>query len=127
MHDSRPEKHELTDENENAENAMNSSKKARITHDITLTNDKLRARTTIIVPGMNVFLRLPSGMMKLVTLEKGKIVSIGKFGNFDANSIIGKPFGPTYEIRPDGTLEIMHQAVAKALGKYTDCSHNTLS
>ena len=106
---------------------MNSSKKARITQDTTLTNDKLRARTTIIVPGMNVFLRLPSGMMKLVTLEKGKIVSIGKFGNFDANSIIGKPFCPTYEIRPDGTLEIMHQAVAKALGKYTDCSHNTLS
>lgn len=64
---------------------------------------------------MNVFLRLPSGMMKLVTLEKGKTVSIGKFGNFDANSIIGKPFGPTYEIRPDGTLEIMHQAVAEAL------------
>ena len=115
MHDSRPEKHELTDENENAENAMNSSKKARITHDITLTNDKLRARTTII------------GMMKLVTLEKGKTVSIGKFGNFDANSIIGKPFGPTYEIRPDGTLEIMHQAVAEALGMYTGCSHNTLS
>ena len=79
------------------------------------TNAQLRERTTILLPGMNVYLRLPSGMMKLVTLEKGSTISIGKFGSFEADHIIGKPFGPTYEIKPDGSLDIMHQAVAEAL------------
>ena len=52
------------------------------------TNAQLRERTTILLPGMNVYLRLPSGMMKLVTLEKGSTISIGKFGSFEADHII---------------------------------------
>ncbi|WFD33169.1 tRNA (adenine(58)-N(1))-methyltransferase non-catalytic subunit trm6 [Malassezia sp. CBS 17886] len=54
-------------------------------------------------------------MMKQVVLEPGGMISIGKFGTFRADDIIGRPFGPTYEIRADGSLEIMNQAVAEAL------------
>lgn len=95
--------------------ALHARKKARFGPPSVPNNVELRERTTRITPGMNVYLRLPSGMMKLVTLEKGSTVSIGKFGTFEADQILGKPFGPTYEIKPDGTLEVMHQAVAEAL------------
>ncbi|KAL4399141.1 tRNA (adenine(58)-N(1))-methyltransferase non-catalytic subunit Trm6 [Malassezia pachydermatis] len=80
-----------------------------------LDNVKLRARTTFVPAGLQAFLRLPSGMVKQVTLERGKTVSIGKFGSFQADEIIGRPFGPTYEIKQDGSLEVMNQDVAEAL------------
>ncbi|WFC94819.1 tRNA (adenine(58)-N(1))-methyltransferase non-catalytic subunit trm6 [Malassezia brasiliensis] len=54
-------------------------------------------------------------MTKQVVLEPGKTVSIGKFGSFAADDVIGRPYGPTYEIQADGQLVIMHQDVAEAL------------
>lgn len=95
----------------------------------------LRLRTAVIPSGKPVFLRLPSGMVKLVPLTPNTDVSIGKFGTFRADDIIGRPFGPTYEILSDGSLEIMSQAVAEVLAEteatneniYDDGESQTLS
>jgi hypothetical protein len=32
-------------------------------------------------------------------------ISLGKFGSFLTNELIGKPFGPSWEIQPDKTLK----------------------
>lgn len=80
-----------------------------------LTNEELRRRTRLVPANLPTLLRLPSGMLKQVTLEAGKTVSIGKFGSFLADEIIGRQFGPTYEIKADGKVETMNQDVAEAL------------
>lgn len=78
-------------------------------------NEHLRRRVLYVSANQPALLRLPSGMTKQVVLEPGKTVSIGKFGSFAADDVIGRPYGPTYEIQADGHLEIMHQDVAEAL------------
>ncbi|CAG8466526.1 4713_t:CDS:10 [Paraglomus occultum] len=52
----------------------------------------------IICPDQFVLLKMPSGNVKAVRLKKDTQVSLGKFGNFDTNSIIGHPYGYSYEI-----------------------------
>ncbi|KAI3624991.1 hypothetical protein CBS9595_000352 [Malassezia furfur] len=78
-------------------------------------NEYLRRRVLYVSANQPALLRLPSGMTKQVVLEPGKTVSIGKFGSFAADDVIGRPYGPTYEIQADGQLQIMHQDVAEAL------------
>lgn len=95
-------------------------KKSRYEKPAPLTNEALRTRTMFVPARQQTLLRLPSGIMKQVTLEPGKMISIGKFGIFKADEIIGRPFGLTYEIQSDGSLQIMQQAVAEALGTSCD-------
>ena len=95
-------------------------KKPRWEKPIPLANAELRSRTRFVPARQQTLLRLPSGVMKQVTLEPGKMISIGKFGTFKADEIIGRPFGLTYEILADGSLKIMQQAVAEALGMSVD-------
>ncbi|CAG8722757.1 19421_t:CDS:2, partial [Gigaspora rosea] len=49
--------------------------------------DKLR-----IMDNQYVFIVLPSSNIKVVKLQKDTTVSLGKFGTFHTNDIIGKPF-----------------------------------
>ena len=90
----------------------------------TISAAELRARTAVVPSGKPVFLRLPSGILKLVTLEPDTEVSIGKFGTFRANDIIGRPFGPTYEVLPDGKIAIMSQEVAEVLAETEATNEN---
>lgn len=62
------------------------------------TSAALRRRLTHIPTKQPVLLRLPSGKIKSVELHPAKVVSLGKFGAFRAEDIIGMPFGLTYEI-----------------------------
>jgi tRNA (adenine-N(1)-)-methyltransferase non-catalytic subunit len=64
----------------------------------TPTSSALRRRLTHIPAKQPVLLRLPSGKFKSVELHPGKVVSLGKFGSFKAEDIIGLPYGLTYEI-----------------------------
>ncbi|KAJ1649753.1 tRNA (adenine(58)-N(1))-methyltransferase non-catalytic subunit trm6 [Dispira simplex] len=45
-----------------------------------------------------VIIRMPSGNYKTVQLKPGGVVDLGKFGAFQTDDVIGKPFGVTYEI-----------------------------
>ncbi|KAI4748929.1 putative eukaryotic translation initiation factor 3, gamma subunit [Aureobasidium sp. EXF-12298] len=48
--------------------------------------------------GEYVLLRLPSDTLKLVQIVPNSVISIGKFGSFPCNLLIGRPYYLTYEI-----------------------------
>ncbi|KAL0951615.1 hypothetical protein HGRIS_008296 [Hohenbuehelia grisea] len=59
-----------------------------------------------ISSGDTVLLRLPNGDVKSVKITKDSTVSLGKFGTFLANELIGQTFGVSYEIS-DKTLTVI--------------------
>lgn len=112
---SMPEARQEVTPSENIDD-LHQSKKQRTEPACAPDNERLRRRVAYVPANQPVLLRLPSSMTKQVVLEPGKMVSIGKFGSFPADQVIGRPYGPTYEIKDDGNLEIMHKDVAEALG-----------
>ncbi|CAJ0837229.1 19334_t:CDS:2, partial [Entrophospora sp. SA101] len=50
---------------------------------------------------------MPSGNIKVVKIQKDVTVSLGKFGTFHTNVIIGKPFGHSYEIYDKDKVKII--------------------
>ncbi|KAI9810932.1 MAG: tRNA (adenine(58)-N(1))-methyltransferase non-catalytic subunit trm6 [Phylliscum demangeonii] len=52
----------------------------------------------VIQPDAYIVLRLPSDTLKIVKIVPNNIVSIGKFGSFRANSLLGRPYHLTFEI-----------------------------
>ncbi|KAK7534286.1 Gcd10p family-domain-containing protein [Phyllosticta citribraziliensis] len=61
-----------------------------------------------IRPHTHIVLRLPSGLLKVVEIAPNLTISIGKFGSFPANQLLGRPYNLTYEIldREDGKDKI---------------------
>jgi tRNA (adenine-N(1)-)-methyltransferase non-catalytic subunit len=55
-------------------------------------------RETIIKHDLHALIRLPSTGLRIVELKKGGIVSLGKFGIFDVDEIVGYPFGQSFEV-----------------------------
>jgi tRNA (adenine-N(1)-)-methyltransferase non-catalytic subunit len=55
-------------------------------------------KENFMAPNAYIYVLLPSGNSKIVQLKPNCNISLGKFGSFKANSIIGKPYGITYEI-----------------------------
>ncbi|CCE62467.1 hypothetical protein TPHA_0C03140 [Tetrapisispora phaffii CBS 4417] len=53
-----------------------------------------------------VILKLPSNNWKIVELRKNGSISLGKFGAFQVNDVIGYPLGTTFEIYYDNTSDI---------------------
>lgn len=51
-----------------------------------------------IRPHSFVVLRLPSGLLKVVEIVPNTTISIGKFGSFPTNHLLGRPYNLTYEI-----------------------------
>ncbi|KAG0300847.1 tRNA (adenine(58)-N(1))-methyltransferase non-catalytic subunit trm6 [Dissophora globulifera] len=48
--------------------------------------------------GEHVFIKMPSDNVKCIVLKSNSNVSLGKFGTFKANDIIGRAWGNSYEI-----------------------------
>ncbi|KAJ1515470.1 tRNA (adenine(58)-N(1))-methyltransferase non-catalytic subunit trm6 [Coelomomyces lativittatus] len=67
--------------------------------------NNIPSNTDLIQSGHYVFLQLPSENLRLIQLKENKWVELGKFGKFNANSILNQPFGWTYRIKEDHTLE----------------------
>lgn len=62
----------------------------------------------VIAKHHTVILRLPSGAFKLITINpNASVCSLGKFGSFNANDLIGHAYGYTYEIQADRALRIL--------------------
>lgn len=60
-------------------------------------NSLLRSRQ--ILSGDNLLLQLPSGLIKPVrNITPNSTISLGKFGTFESNELLGEPYGLTYEI-----------------------------
>ncbi|KAG0744816.1 hypothetical protein G6F57_006930 [Rhizopus arrhizus] len=45
-----------------------------------------------------ILVQMPSGNVKIVNLKADTTVNLGKFGSFNSDKLIGKPFGLSYEI-----------------------------
>lgn len=58
----------------------------------------LRRRLTHVPARLPILIRLPNQKLKSVELHPGRVVSLGKFGSFKADDIIGLPYGLTFEI-----------------------------
>lgn len=66
-----------------------------------------------IVQDQHVILTLPSGNSKIVELKPDSSVSLGKFGAFQVNDILGWPLGTTFEIYYDNVEEIVENKKKK--------------
>lgn len=58
----------------------------------------VRKSTTIISPNQFALVTLPSEMKKIVELRPDGNISLGKFGTFAVNGVLGFPFGQSFEI-----------------------------
>ncbi|KAF8578320.1 Gcd10p-domain-containing protein [Ramaria rubella] len=52
----------------------------------------------LIRSGDTVLLRLPNAEIRSVQLQSNTTASLGKYGSFKANALLGQPYGFTYEI-----------------------------
>ncbi|KAJ2077049.1 tRNA (adenine(58)-N(1))-methyltransferase non-catalytic subunit trm6 [Coemansia sp. RSA 988] len=59
----------------------------------------------VIEARSHVIIVMPSLNSKMVCVKPDTTISLGKFGSFNANEIIGKPFGHTYEIEKGGSIK----------------------
>jgi len=48
--------------------------------------------------GDTILLRIPSGDIRTLKLEKDSTINLGKFGAFFSNDLVGQPYGNTYDI-----------------------------
>ncbi|KAJ1720485.1 tRNA (adenine(58)-N(1))-methyltransferase non-catalytic subunit trm6 [Coemansia erecta] len=64
---------------------------------------------TVIKAGDHVIIRMPSSNTKIVCIRADTTVSLGKFGSFNANALIGHTFGHTFEIVQNGQIQPHHQ------------------
>ncbi|KAL8919135.1 MAG: hypothetical protein Q9172_005116 [Xanthocarpia lactea] len=55
-------------------------------------------RPEVIRPGSHIVLRLPSGSHTVHEIKPNTIISVGKYGSFQSNFLIGRPYHYTYEI-----------------------------
>ncbi|KAL1984350.1 hypothetical protein VTN96DRAFT_9211 [Rasamsonia emersonii] len=72
---------------------------------------------SFVRPHEYVVLRLPSDTSKVIKLVPNTNVSLGKYGNFPSNQIIGRPFYLTYEIldHPDEDGHVLRVVPATEL------------
>ncbi|KAJ9663920.1 tRNA (adenine(58)-N(1))-methyltransferase non-catalytic subunit trm6 [Coniosporium apollinis] len=69
-----------------------------------------------IRPNTHIVLRLPSGLSKIVEIQPNTTISIGKFGAFPANLLLGRPYYLTFELSDpeDGLLSTELRVVSPA-------------
>ncbi|KAJ4366920.1 tRNA (adenine(58)-N(1))-methyltransferase non-catalytic subunit trm6 [Neocucurbitaria cava] len=51
-----------------------------------------------IRPNTHVALRLPSGIVKILEITPNQTINLGKFGTFNSNLILGRPYYLTFEL-----------------------------
>ncbi|CAI9627572.1 hypothetical protein GT037_009188 [Alternaria burnsii] len=76
-------------------------------------------------PNTHVALRLPSGLFKIVEITPNTNINLGKFGTFNSNLLLGRPYYLTYELldKDDGKSKTELRVVpaselhAEALGE----------
>lgn len=80
---------------------VSSSSINQVLKEISMPNNR------IIQEGNYIKIKLPSENFRTIKLQKGSNINLGKFGSFQVNEILGKPFGFTYEIIEDGRVQIV--------------------
>ncbi|KAK0648341.1 Gcd10p family-domain-containing protein [Cercophora newfieldiana] len=73
---------------------------------------------SVIRPNSWVVIKLPSGVTKVLSIVPNTTISLGKYGSFPANLILGRPYHVTYEIqdkRPDESFSRLRIVPASEL------------
>lgn len=96
---------------------QNNQQKPRNSNMPRLTSEQLRRHLHYIASGSTVILKMPSGRTKAAEIMPGKQVSLGKFGSFKADDLIGMPYGFTYEIQPEIASASTSEEASKQNGK----------
>ncbi|GAC74192.1 tRNA(1-methyladenosine) methyltransferase, subunit GCD10 [Moesziomyces antarcticus T-34] len=91
--------------------------RGRHSHPARLTSEQLRRRLHFIESNSTVILKMPSGRTKAAEIVPGKQVSLGKFGSFRADDLIGMPYGFTYEIHADPSAAAVAEGAAQSNGQ----------
>ncbi len=69
-----------------------------------------------IEAGSTVIVKLPSGTYKKIHVSKNaSTCSLGKFGSFNPQELVGHIYGYTYEIQSDKSLKILSNLVAQEI------------
>lgn len=89
-------------------------------------------RFNVVQPHKHFIVRLPSENFKVLDLKPNsystaffhvltiRSISLGKFGVFSTNELIGKPFGPSWEILPDKKLKLLEREAQDEEGNYAN-------
>ena len=80
---------------------------------------------TFIAANSSVILKLPSGRLKQVEIVPGRSVSLGKFGSFKSDDVIGMPYGFTYEIGDGSRLQLVMDRTLSELEE-TDATNENI-
>ncbi|KAI8342713.1 Gcd10p family-domain-containing protein [Chlamydoabsidia padenii] len=74
-----------------------------------------------------VLISMPSGNVKMMNLKEDTMVNLGKFGTFNSNSLIGQPFGLSYEIIDNkGNIRPIKNFALEAVGKETKANNQNI-
>ncbi|KAJ3286891.1 tRNA (adenine(58)-N(1))-methyltransferase non-catalytic subunit trm6 [Rhizoclosmatium sp. JEL0117] len=76
----------------------------------------------LIEEGHKVLIRMPSSNSKIVHIRSAtQKINLGKFGTFNASSLIGKPFNAAYDIQADGNVAFVDpKSLLEELGEEID-------
>ncbi|KAJ3350333.1 tRNA (adenine(58)-N(1))-methyltransferase non-catalytic subunit trm6 [Allomyces javanicus] len=77
----------------------------------------IASKPGIIRAGDHVLLVLPSENKRMLQIKPDATVELGKFGKFQTNALIGKPYGVPYEIVKGGELVRAEVTPEDALGE----------
>ncbi|KNE60518.1 hypothetical protein AMAG_18551 [Allomyces macrogynus ATCC 38327] len=77
----------------------------------------IASKPGIIRAGDHVLLVLPSENKRMLQIKPDATVELGKFGKFQTNALIGKPYGVPYEIIKGGELARAEVTPEDALGE----------
>ncbi|RKP09184.1 adenine(58)-N(1)-methyltransferase non-catalytic subunit TRM6 [Thamnocephalis sphaerospora] len=72
------------------------------------------------------FIRMPSGNTKVLKLQRGSVVSLGKFGAFKADDVLGKPFGLSYEVVGKRKLRVVRRMDQDDAGYDSDANNREI-
>lgn len=88
------------------------SRNAPERNDEAIENERIafERRVSSIKEGDIVMIKLPSDIIKVITVNENGTTSIGKYGAFPTAKLIGKPFDITYEIVTPGQAQAQAQS-----------------
>ncbi|KAI8144260.1 Gcd10p family-domain-containing protein [Fennellomyces sp. T-0311] len=95
--------------------------------DSVLDNDDITDEFPHVRPLEYVLIHMPSGNVKMTNLKPKTQVSLGKFGTFNSDNLIGKPFGLSYEIYDTkGNIRPVRNWALAAVGKETNANNQEI-
>ncbi|KAI9497190.1 Gcd10p family-domain-containing protein [Zychaea mexicana] len=93
----------------------------------TTTEDDIDEEFPHVHENQYVLIHMPSGNVKMVNLKPNTQVSLGKFGTFNSDKLIDKPFGLSYEIYDQkGNIQPVRNWALATVGMETNANNQNI-